>query len=773
MNVLAPATTRDVVVLRIAEGGMGFIELVARREGRFSRLLARKRLHAHFRSDSTFQSMLIEEARLAGLVRHPNVTTVLEIGEDDQGPFFLMEYVEGASVAQILEHVEPKDRLLPIAFCVSVIAQAARGLHAAHQLVSPEGALLGVVHRDISPKNLLVGYDGLVRVADFGIAKANDNLEQTRIGVLKGNIGYMSPEYLRFQELDCRSDLFALGVVLYELLARERLYAGSETGPIARRILEEPPPDIFEIRDVPPELTALLFELLAKDRELRPDSALWVASQLEAVSASLAAIDGPFDVGEFLQAELGDLRREQGAKIEAALSASASDSSPKSSPPAPTLHLHSSAAVSADSAREEPARESSETRRRAFEPRVLRRPWRWVALAAFMLLGLGVGLSSLLLRRSETLLEPGQARLWAGGWHTCALREDELSCWGYNHRSQLGDGTDQFRMLPISVSTPHVRAAALGEHHTCALSESGRVACWGRNVKGETGQADLEPTKFPTEVLGLEHITALAAGRQHTCALDRGGAVFCWGANVTAQLGRPPFGDVGTPALVEDLPPAARLFAGAWNTCVLLREGDLRCWGANESGQLGPGVGLSSATPVAIAGTDDIVSLGIGNNARAGSKDPEIHLKAKSFICGSTRGGNAVCWGSNYTGQLGDGTRLDRTEPTPVVDVSDVLEVDVGNVHACALQRSGQVSCWGRNEFGTVGDGAMGPSTVRERAVQVEAMTDVIGLALGDSHTCVRRRHGEVACWGVNNFGQLGDGTLLLRPLPIAVNGFP
>ena len=191
---------------------------------------------------------------------------------------------------------------------MSVLAQAARGLHAAHELVSAQGTPLGVVHRDISPKNLLLGYDGLVRVADFGIAKARDNVEQTRVGVLKGNVGYMAPEYLRFQELDGRSDLFALGVVLYETLTRERLYDGDDSAAIARRILDEPAPDIFEQRDVSPELAALLFELMAKDRTSRPPSALAVATRLEEIAAELAHGEGAFDLPAFLQAELGTMR---------------------------------------------------------------------------------------------------------------------------------------------------------------------------------------------------------------------------------------------------------------------------------------------------------------------------------------------------------------------------------------------------------------------------------------------------------------------------------
>src|SRR5256885_7789918 len=130
MTSAAPEPVRDVVILRIAEGGMGYIELVARQQGRFSRLFARKRLHPHLRGDAAFRAMFLDEARLAGLIRHPNVAAALEVGDDAEGPFLLMDYVDGPSVAQIIERVEPRDRLLPVAFCVAVAAQAAPGLPA-------------------------------------------------------------------------------------------------------------------------------------------------------------------------------------------------------------------------------------------------------------------------------------------------------------------------------------------------------------------------------------------------------------------------------------------------------------------------------------------------------------------------------------------------------------------------------------------------------------------------------------------------------------------
>jgi alpha-tubulin suppressor-like RCC1 family protein len=223
---------------------------------------------------------------------------------------------------------------------------------------------------------------------------------------------------------------------------------------------------------------------------------------------------------------------------------------------------------------------------------------------------------------------------------------------------------------------------------------------------------------------------------------------------------------------VHDLPPAVRIFAGGANTCAQLAAGGLLCWGANESGQLGPGSRDARPVPAPIPGTASLVSIGFGNNSYAGSRNPDLS-KINSFACGLTGHGTVLCWGSNYTGQVGDGTREDRPHPTEVVGVTGAIDLELGNVHACALTRSGRVWCWGRNEFGNLGDGTMGPSNVRPQPALVPGIDDAVGLALGDAHSCARRRQGEIACWGVNNYGQLGDGTLMLRPSPITVSGFP
>ena len=765
MLLTAPEPIRDVVILRIAEGGMGYIELVARRQGRFSRLFARKRLLPALRVDPGFRAMFFDEARLAGLIRHPNVAAALEVGEDADGPFLIMDYVDGPSVAQIIERVEPRERLLPVAFCVSVAAQAARGLQAAHALVGADGSALRVVHRDISPKNLLVGFDGLVRVVDFGIAKASDNIDQTRLGVLKGSVGYMAPEYLRFHEVDGRSDLFALGVVLYEMLTRERLYGGVETSAIARRIIEEPPPDIFDARDVPPELAGLLFELMAKEPELRPPDALTLAARLDDIANGLAADQGPFDVSAFLQSELAAMREERQALVESALAGAGTTPAPAATRPALDATLETSA----------PHGETAdETKTSAERPRVRARWRRRGPIAAALLLVLalvsGIAVRAARHRARATAFLAGHGALWSGGWHSCALRADHLLCWGNNVKAQLGDGTQESRSLPVDAPIAAPRDLALGEYHTCALRADERVVCWGRNVRGEVGQPASLTSTVPVEVPGVAGAQAIVAGRQHTCALLVGGVVVCWGANESGQLGRPASPEAGPPAEVPGLPRVAQIFAGGSNTCAQAAGGPLQCWGANESGQLRDGTLVARPAPAPVPGVAGIARVAIGNRGRAGSRNPDLSKNA-GYMCGLTGDGRVLCWGDNDTGQLGDGTRIDRAAPTPVLGIDDAIMIDVGDVHACALRRTGRVLCWGRNEFGAVGDGTMGPSTVRPTPVEVQALADVVAIALGGAHSCARRRDGEILCWGVNNFGQLGDGSNVLWPAPHPVVG--
>jgi len=307
-------------ILHLARGGMGEVVLALREEGEFKRLYALKRLLALYRQDDDLRSMFLDEARIAGLIRHPNVVSVLDVGEDDDGPYLVMDYVDGVSVSRLIKKVAKAGRRIPVQVALKVIAETCKGLHAAHELRAIDGTPSPVVHRDVSPQNILIGYDGVARVTDFGVAKVLDHIEQTRGSSLKGKQSYMSPEQLRFEELDRRSDLFSVGIVLFEMLAGRRLYKARDGVHPARRILDEPPPDLGEERsDLPPQLVELSFRLMAKDKQKRPSSALEVADQLDALRVPLDAEHGMIDVGRYVSELFESEKEEQSARVASAL----------------------------------------------------------------------------------------------------------------------------------------------------------------------------------------------------------------------------------------------------------------------------------------------------------------------------------------------------------------------------------------------------------------------------------------------------------------------
>jgi serine/threonine-protein kinase len=312
------ADARVVRICELAQGGMGRVDLVARRDGSFERLYAMKRLHAHLAADVQCRAMFVDEARIAGLVRHANVVSVIDVGEDEQGPYLLMDYVDGVPLTSVIKREIERDGRLALALCLDIAAQVARGLHAAHELADRDGRPLGVVHRDVSPQNILVGFDGVVRVTDFGIAKALDQSSHTAAGILKGKLGYVAPEQLRFEAVDRRTDLYALGVVLYELLAGKRLHGG-DANETARRVLDDAPPDIGDERDeTPPEVVELLFELLAKDPALRPARAHDVARRLDAARKELEVLPDAPGLGEWMEEAFGDRRDASRRRLDAA-----------------------------------------------------------------------------------------------------------------------------------------------------------------------------------------------------------------------------------------------------------------------------------------------------------------------------------------------------------------------------------------------------------------------------------------------------------------------
>jgi eukaryotic-like serine/threonine-protein kinase len=235
---LPRAIGRYLMYDEIASGGMAAVHFGRfSSDAGFSRTVAIKYLHPTYAHDSEFISMFLDEARLVSRVRHPNVASPLDVVvvPQSQEIFLVMEYIHGETLAWLLDEAKSLPLAMPPNICASILSGALHGLHAAHEAVDEMGVPLNIVHRDISPQNIMVGADGVARVLDFGVAKAVSRAQSTRQGQVKGKVSYMSPEQLTSRPVDRRADIFAAGIVLWEALTMQRLFAADEPmGTIAK-----------------------------------------------------------------------------------------------------------------------------------------------------------------------------------------------------------------------------------------------------------------------------------------------------------------------------------------------------------------------------------------------------------------------------------------------------------------------------------------------------------------------------------------------------------
>ncbi|HEY3815557.1 MAG TPA: serine/threonine-protein kinase [Polyangiaceae bacterium] len=292
----------------LATGGMATVFL-ARLSGvgGFQRFVAIKRLHPHLAREPEFIEMFLEEARLSARIHHPNVVPILEIGQSDQGYYIVMEYVEGDTLGRLLARSAQTGVRLPVKVGLRVVIDMLAGLDAAHELKDDDGAPFGIVHRDISPQNVLVGVDGSSRLSDFGVARATSKLSTTRTGQLKGKLAYMAPEQAKgHKDVDRRADIFASGIVLWEVLACRRLFKGDGEADTLNRVMNEPiPPVRSAAPTIPAALEAVVAKALERDRTKRYGTAAEFADSLERASRVVGALGTHKEVALHLEAVLG------------------------------------------------------------------------------------------------------------------------------------------------------------------------------------------------------------------------------------------------------------------------------------------------------------------------------------------------------------------------------------------------------------------------------------------------------------------------------------
>jgi eukaryotic-like serine/threonine-protein kinase len=333
----------------LAAGGMATVHL-----GRllgpvgFSRTVAIKRLHEQFAKDPEFVSMFLDEARLCARIRHPNVVPTLDVIAGDRQLLLVMEYVQGESLSRLQRAALTKNERVPLKVAVAIMAGVLHGLHAAHEAKDEKGQPLGIVHRDVSPQNVLVGADGVARVLDFGIAKAKGRLYTTQDGRVKGKLAYMAPEQLRSERVDRKSDIFAASIMAWELIAGKRLFEGDSEGATVTKVLLDPIPPPSSVRAkgadtgvsnvsaVPPAprsgpdlgakvdqdwavLDAIILRGLERDPTKRYDTARDMANDLEeAVQSATAA-----QVGTWVESIAGAALHQRSERVQEIESGSA------------------------------------------------------------------------------------------------------------------------------------------------------------------------------------------------------------------------------------------------------------------------------------------------------------------------------------------------------------------------------------------------------------------------------------------------------------------
>ena len=292
----------------IASGGMATVYLARLLGmGGFQRFVAMKRLHPHLASEKEFVEMFLDEARIAARIHHPNVVPILEVGASAVGYYLVMEYIEGDTLARLLARAASTGKKLPVSIALRVAIDMLSGLHAAHELHDDHNEPVNLVHRDVSPQNVLVGQDGIARITDFGVARAASRLTATRVGQLKGKIAYMAPEQAAgAEDLDRRADVFSAGIVIWEALAQKRLFKAENEAATLSRVITEPVPLLFQIApQVSKEVSGVVMRSLDRDPDKRFMTCAAFGDALEAAAALKDKVASPRELAAYVNEVMG------------------------------------------------------------------------------------------------------------------------------------------------------------------------------------------------------------------------------------------------------------------------------------------------------------------------------------------------------------------------------------------------------------------------------------------------------------------------------------
>jgi serine/threonine-protein kinase len=308
---MSDSQQRYRVIEKLESGGMAEV-FRAESEGLqgFRKGVAIKRVLPHLSSKKKFISMFLDEARLSAQLSHSNCVQVFDIGVGDSAYFIVMEFVDGGNLKSIIEHIKKTGKDFPVEAAVHISLEICKGLAYAHELTDSNGVPLHIVHRDMSPPNVLITKHGEVKIVDFGLAKANSQLEKSEPGIIKGKFSYLAPEAAMAQEVDARTDIFAVGIILWELLAGQRLFLGDTDFQTVKKVQAAVVPSISQInKKVPPELEKIVARALARDPAQRYPTARTLGLELSKFMFRYGVPVSTFDISTLVQGAMKERQR--------------------------------------------------------------------------------------------------------------------------------------------------------------------------------------------------------------------------------------------------------------------------------------------------------------------------------------------------------------------------------------------------------------------------------------------------------------------------------
>ena len=744
---------------------------------------------------------LAREARTVAQLQHPNIVTVFAVRRLHSGGLALvMQLVPGSTLKQVIQRESP----LAPERVERIMRDVAGALSYAHAR--------GVVHRDVKPENIFIE-DGAGRalLADFGIARSDEHDSMTLTGTALGTPFYMSPEQVEGGTLDGRSDLYSLGLVAWEMLTGRRPWDGESLYNVIYKQKHEELPPIEALRDgVPLRLQYLVERMLQK----RP-AARWAGA--DGLLAQLGHAVLPSDYGKWQ----GTLKRRVDRYRESERTRARTSNAPPDragSTAAPTmrfvrrplegdasaharpegvgadhpLSVHADAAtatISTGWSDRDPSSSDPATRSLALlsepidvpppieQPEPIRYDdvaepsWAVGGVAALVtrrpvLLGVGGLLAVAALAGAAAVARPTTLAA------TTDLERDAVAPSEQAMRSSRDGASTAGRINPrgggdaparagaaAAISFPVGRSAdvlGVGAGHACVVTFGAALHCWGDNAVGQLGDATDVERMRPVRVTGDFAFTQVSAGGAHTCALTTVGDAYCWGNDSRGQLGDGTTVRRTAPVRVAGSERYRFVATGGAHSCAITSRSDVVCWGANDRAQLGD---LSSAPLRTVPGP---VRIAVGGSVTA-------LAAGQAHSCALDADGRAYCWGANDAGQLGDGTRTERSLPVPVSGTLRFRSLAAGALHSCGVTLQRQVACWGRNQEFELGTRNAGARSLIPVLVPLPADFAAVLVTAGTGTSCALSERGDAWCWGRNRGGQLGTASRTDRALPARV----